>query len=86
MVSTLVLTSLFLALGSRYGAHLNYTLVVDHLYRTLFVLVSEVERGVEIKPKTKYNCYLLYIFLCFSAKNTTLRKKSKDWMFRSRDN
>ena len=53
MVSTLVLTSLFLALGSRYGEHLNYTLVVDHLYRTLFILVSEVERGVEIKPKTK---------------------------------
>ena len=52
MVSTLVYTSLFLAFGVKVLCTFKLHFV-DHLYSTLFVLVSEVDRGVEIKPKTK---------------------------------
>jgi len=45
---------------------------------------SAVDHGFEPRSgQTKYNKICI---CCFSAKQTALRRKSKDWLFRNQDN
>jgi hypothetical protein len=68
-VSRMVITSLFLAFGVKVLCIFKLH-VVDHLYITLFVLVSEVERGVETNQRLNT---IVIFYIHFSASPLSTR-------------